>query len=135
MCWCELYYMKGFNEILSRDKWIWQHQHWQKSRRQNQFPMSHSPFSHKVGNNNIHTTWHTWKHITLKYKMVKKCITIKYMIPCIPTDNFHTKPIGAEMQKGATKTMQSESANQNEGRWNQVLQNWRACHKFLNIES
>jgi len=64
---------------------------------------------------------------TLKYKKVKtKCITTKYVTPCIPTENFHTKPIGAEMPKGAEKTLQSESANQKEGRWYQVLRIWWA---------
>ena len=40
----------------------------------------------------------------------------RYVTPCIPTENFYTKPIEAEMPKGAEKTLQSESANRKEVR-------------------
>jgi len=80
---------------------------------------------HQEGANNSRAKWITnpcqdddrHENTTWKYKKVKtKCITTKYVTPCIPTENFHTKPIGAEMPKGAEKTLQSESANQKEGR-------------------
>ena len=28
----------------------------------------------------------------------------QHVTPCITTENIHTKPVGAEMQKGAEKT-------------------------------
>ena len=68
------------------------------SSRHNQSPISHDPFSDKIGNNN---------------KI--KCVDTKDVTQCILAERSYLAN-GADKPKGADKTLQSESANQKENR-------------------